>query len=251
MLCYHAVSDDWPAALSVTPAALEHQLTRLVRAGWLGTTFTDAVAAPPRGRVLAVTFDDGFASVAQRAAPILERLGLPGTVFVPVDWPGRDEPMRWPGIDRWLGTPWERELLPMGWEDYAAMTARGWEIGSHTCSHPRLTELTDAALAHELSASRSECERRLGRPCRALAYPFGALDARVVAAASHAGYEAATGLPGSVVRPSRLAYPRVGVWHTDAPWRFRLKTSRTAARASVAGSPLERARAALRGSLRG
>lgn len=43
ILCYHAVSPSWPAALSVTPDALESQLTRLARAGYRGVRFSDAL----------------------------------------------------------------------------------------------------------------------------------------------------------------------------------------------------------------
>ena len=89
VLCYHAVSDRWDAALSVTPAALRRQLASLVVAG-LGRRDVHArrCSSPPAPRTLAVTFDDGFDSVRTHAAPILDELGLPATVFVPTDWPG-------------------------------------------------------------------------------------------------------------------------------------------------------------------
>jgi peptidoglycan/xylan/chitin deacetylase (PgdA/CDA1 family) len=59
VLCYHAVSVRWPAELSVTPERLEEQLRLLVRRGFKGATFHQAVIAPPAPRTLAVTFDDG------------------------------------------------------------------------------------------------------------------------------------------------------------------------------------------------
>ena len=58
---------------------------------------------PHGGKTVVVTFDDAYLSVLELARPILDRLGLPATVFVPTDWPARDEPMRWPGIDQWMG----------------------------------------------------------------------------------------------------------------------------------------------------
>ena len=69
----------------------------LVRRGYHGATFERAVTAPPSSRTLAVTFDDGYRSVLTHARPILERLGLPATVFVPTDFVGATSPMRGPG----------------------------------------------------------------------------------------------------------------------------------------------------------
>src|SRR5215210_3808504 len=96
ILCYHAVSRTWPADLSVTPEQLERQLGRLVARGYRGATFTEALARPVRGKVLAVTFDDAYRSVLERAFPILSDLRLPATVFVPTDFAGTERPMSWP-----------------------------------------------------------------------------------------------------------------------------------------------------------
>jgi peptidoglycan/xylan/chitin deacetylase (PgdA/CDA1 family) len=226
VLCYHAVSEDWAADLSIPPDELERQLTGLVRRGWRGATFDEAVAAAPGPRTLAVTFDDGYRSVLELAMPILSALGLPATVFVPTDHVGSEDPMAWPGIDQWLGGPHEQELIPLSWEELGGMAEAGWEIGSHTLSHPRLTGLDDARLRDELRASKAECERMTGRPCRTLAYPYGDADARVVDAARDAGYAAAAALARSMRMTSRLAFPRVGVYHPDTGWRFHAKAAR-------------------------
>jgi peptidoglycan/xylan/chitin deacetylase (PgdA/CDA1 family) len=224
VLCYHAVHDDWDAALSVTPAALRRQLERLLSQGWVGTTFTEAVTDPPAPKTLAVTFDDGFRSVRTHAAPLLAELGLPGTVFVPTDWPGRW--MRWPGIEHWALTPFADELTALSWDDLRALSAAAWEVGAHSCSHPRLVDLDAEALDRELRESRAVCEREVGGACRSVAYPFGAADGRVRAAAESAGYEAAAGLSsGAYVQGGRFEWPRVGVWHGEPDWRFRLKVS--------------------------
>ena len=229
VLCYHAVSPAWPAPLSVTPDRLEQQLSGLVRRGYRGATLAQVAESPQPGRRLVVTFDDAYRSVLTLAAPILERLGLPGTVYVPTDWAGRDEPMTWPGIDEWAGGPHEDELLPMSWEELRALGERGWEIGSHTRSHPHLTELGDEELRDELAGSRAECEARLGA-CATLAYPYGDQDVRVREAARDAGYLAAAALGRSLARGDRFAWPRVGVYHGDDDRRFGLKTSRVARR---------------------
>lgn len=223
VLCYHAISERWGAALSVGPGALRRQLSRLLARGWVGTTFTEAVLAPAHGRTLAVTFDDAFDSVRTLAAPVLAELGLPGTVFVATDWPGRS--LGWPEVAHWADTEHADELRGMSWESLRALAASGWEIGSHTCTHRHLSRLDDASIRSELETSRAVCEQQLGLACRSLAFPFGDADDRVRAAAA-AGYEAAAGLSDAAfVSRDHFDWPRVGVWHGEPDWRFDIKVS--------------------------
>jgi peptidoglycan/xylan/chitin deacetylase (PgdA/CDA1 family) len=226
-LCHHAVSADWDAPLSVTPERFEQQLRYVIDRGYRGVTFSEAALGGAEEKVVAVTFDDGYRSVLELAAPIMERLGIPGTLFVPTDHVGRDEPMSWPGIDRWLGGPHEHELLPLSWEQLRRLAEAGWEIGSHTRSHPHLIKVSDKQLDEELGGSRQECERMLDEPCLSLAYPYGDHDARVIAAAAAAGYSTAATLPADNPRPSPLSFPRIGVYHVDDERSFRLKVSPT------------------------
>jgi peptidoglycan/xylan/chitin deacetylase (PgdA/CDA1 family) len=225
VLAYHAVSEHWPADLSVTPERLASQLRLVLARGYQGATLQEAISDPPAKKTVVVTFDDGFRSVVTHALPILDHHNIPGTVFVPTDYIGTDEPMRWPGIDRWYGGRHEAELLPMGWPDLAMLADAGWEVGSHTRSHPRLTQLDDASLEAELYGSRVTCERELAQPCRTLAYPYGDHDARVVAVARAAGYEAACTLPEDFRTDSALRTPRVGVYNRDSVAMFRIKIS--------------------------
>jgi len=225
VLCYHAVSDTWPAALSVRPRRLEAQLDFLLRRGYRGATFHDAVTSQPAGRTVVVTFDDAFRSVLDHAFPILEQAGIPGTVFVPTRFPDDGRPLGWPGIDQWAATPHAHELAGLSWEQLGTLAHAGWEIGSHSRTHPRLTRLDDAALAAELADSRAACERGTGTACRSVAYPYGDVDRRVAGAARAAGYSAGAALPDRPGPAAPLAWPRVGVWHTDRLWRFALKAS--------------------------
>lgn len=225
ILCYHAVSERWDAPLSATPDALERQLTWLVRRGYRGTTLTELRRTPGRPRAFAITFDDAYRSVAERAAPVLDELGLTATVFAPTSYVGTERPMVWPGIDQWAATEHRDELVPMSWSSLGELAERGWEVGSHTVTHPHLTDLDSETLEAELVLSREEIGKRIGRPCKTLAYPYGDHDADVVAAARDAGYLGAVTLPGPPHRPEPMRLPRVGVYHSDHDRRFRLKVS--------------------------
>lgn len=229
-LCYHAVSPAWPASLAVTPEALEDQARRLLDQGYRPATFTEATCDPPRGRTMVVTFDDAFASVHRYALPILRRLGVRATLFTPTRPIERAETLGWPGVSEWKGGPHEHELTPLSWREIDDLAEAGWEIGSHTRTHPYLTTLDDRRLADELAGSRSDCEQRLGRSCRALAYPYSDVDHRVVAAASAAGYMFAATVAYLPEWPRPLCWPRLAVVASDSERRFVRRASPTVRR---------------------
>ena len=221
VLCYHAVTERWQDPLAVPPSAFERQLRLLLRAR-LEPVDIDGVLANRR-RTFHVTFDDAYRSVAP-VVPLLERLGVPVTIFACTDLAQRGDAMAVPELDGRAG-PHPEELLTMRWEALAELAGRGVEIGSHTASHPHLPALSDDELRRELAGSRERVEARLGRPCRFLSYPFGEEDARVQAAAKAAGYVAAFTLRGDFGSPPPHALPRVDIYRADGPARFALKAS--------------------------
>ena len=229
VVCYHGVSPSWGSPYSITPARLQAQVAALLDRGYRPSTLSAAIASPPGDRTLVVTFDDALCSVCTHALPVLRTLGVPATVFACTAWVGRDDAMRI-GADRWIGGAHERELVSLGWDDLAVLRDEGWQIGSHTRTHPRLTQVTDAELRHELTRSKRDIEERLGVECSALAYPHGDADDRVVAAARDAGYAVGCIASAGVAARDPMRWPRTVVLREDGPARFRVKTSRMARR---------------------
>lgn len=225
VLCYHAVSRAWDDALAVTPAALEAQVAGLLRRGYVPATFAEALHAPPARRTVAVTFDDACVSVARDARPVLDRLGVPATVFVPTGWVGRPAPMRWAGIEHHADGPDADELRCLDWPALHDLVAAGWEIGSHTVAHPHLTRTDDGTLDAELRGSRAALEAGLGRRILSVAYPYGDEDPRVRACAAEAGYLAGAALPARPHADEPLRWGRVGVYRRDDRRRFRAKAA--------------------------
>jgi peptidoglycan/xylan/chitin deacetylase (PgdA/CDA1 family) len=223
VLCYHAVSETWEHSLSVRPVTFERQLRSLLRRGFRGVSASDVLNG--EGRTLHVTFDDAYKSVAA-ALPVLERLGVPSTVFASTAYAEIGRPLDVPELAEQAAAHPE-ELATMDWDELRALSERGVEIGSHTVSHPHLPRLSDAEIDRELQDSRARIEDELGRPCRFLAYPFGEHDARVRAGAERAGYEAAHSLASQTARDeaSRFALPRIDLYRRDAVLVTTLKTS--------------------------
>jgi peptidoglycan/xylan/chitin deacetylase (PgdA/CDA1 family) len=223
VLCYHGISDAWPASTAVRPADFEAQLASFVGAGYRGSTLAEALVSPPADRTLVVSFDDAHRSVWEHARPAMARLGLPGTVYVPTDYPNSGRPMAWDGYDTWLGTEHEDELACMSWEQLRELAAGGWEIGAHTCSHPRLSRLDSGEIAVELEGSRRTCEEQVGAPCRSFAYPYSDYDNRAVRAVAEAGYRSAVSVPRDPQPPLPFEWPRVGVYHGEGARRVRMR----------------------------
>jgi peptidoglycan/xylan/chitin deacetylase (PgdA/CDA1 family) len=74
------------------------------------------------------------------------------------------------------------------------LLAAGMEIGSHTISHPKLSQLPAESSWREIAESRSELEKALGAPVWSIAYPFGGTDSvstREMKMAEEAGYDCA------------------------------------------------------------
>jgi peptidoglycan/xylan/chitin deacetylase (PgdA/CDA1 family) len=213
VLCYHRVGG--PLELGVTRVArtvFERQMAALARAGRRTLTLSE-FAARLQGGVAAsddeflLTFDDGYASVAEQAYPALAAVGFTATTFLVTDHVG--------GTNTWDVRYTWRRLAHLDWRAIERWRARGFDFASHTASHRRLTWLPDERVADELGQSRAALVARLGTAAgRAVSYPFGATDARVQALARAAGYE--LGFGGVRGNGSALSVARVPVYVWDA-----------------------------------
>ncbi len=230
ILSYHGISSNWASPLVVSERVLGEQLSMLRSRGYEGLTFSEwerrRVANELPQRSVVVTFDDGYASTL-KAVPILEGLGLPGTVFPVVSFIESGEALCWPGISHWNGTEHEHELGPLDWDQLADLVSAGWEVGSHTLSHPDLIEVDDDVLRAELEDSREAIATRLGS-CETIAYPYGHADERVAAAAARAGYLAGCTLSRFHLVDEPYRRPRMSLFLDDSGPRLRLKLSRLA-----------------------
>jgi peptidoglycan/xylan/chitin deacetylase (PgdA/CDA1 family) len=221
VLCYHRVGGSLELGVTrVRRSVFHRQMTALAKGGWRTLTLAEFAhrlepngpSVPGRGqgrgpRSFLLSFDDGYASLARDAYPILADLGFTAVTFLVTDFVGRDN--AWDVRYTW------HPLRHIEWDAITHWQSRGFEFASHSASHARLTWLTDSERAAELERSRETLVRRLGAAAgRAVAYPFGARDARVEAAARTAGYE--LGFGGVRGNGSLLNLSRVPVYAWDA-----------------------------------
>ena len=204
---YHAVGPE-RSPITCTLDDLRSDIRGLRDAGFEFVTLDQCAdwlegSAPIGSRAVAITFDDGYASVARLAVPFLAAESVPCAVFVIAGRLGGDN--RWPG--QWKSVPTlplvDRALL-------AEMIGGGVSIGAHTSTHPVLPFLDDAAARREIVDAAARLEDLTGRPVRHFAYPYGLKSNRDAALAGERYRLALSTTPALVGRTAtRVDVPRV------------------------------------------
>ncbi len=133
--------------------------------------------------VVAITFDDAFVSVIDNAVPSLRKYKLPAGISVPTG--NLEQPPRWEFPDNWC----DKNEIIMGAEQIIKLDEDGFEILSHTVSHPFLTRLNGDRLHAELVQSKQVLERIVGHEIAGICYPQGDRNDTVCQIARDAGYK--------------------------------------------------------------
>lgn len=202
------------AVTRVTPRQFQRQIEMALAAGLTFLPLREYLAQPPpRHHLAAITFDDAYQSIHDHAFPLLQRLGLRATLFVPSAWLGK--------MDDWDVNFFNIRFPHMTAGQVREIAGAGWEIGSHAATHRDLTRLSDAELRDELTLSRHFLQELTGDSVTSISYPFGNTDARVVAACQAAGYQYGC-VMGRIHAQLEATYciPRFGVYLYDFPRLF-------------------------------
>jgi peptidoglycan/xylan/chitin deacetylase (PgdA/CDA1 family) len=193
ILMYH-VTKTAPAGtpypeLWVSRDDFKGQMDWLAENGYTGITMAqlfkywdDGFKLPDKPVV--ISFDDGYPSQASNARPVLVKHHWPGVLFL--------ELKNVDSAETGFKTSMVNKLL-----------ASGWELGSHTLTHPDLTTLGPAELESEVAGSKEQISKKFGVPIEFFCYPAGKFDATVVAAVEDAGYKGATTVEEGVATPDK------------------------------------------------
>jgi peptidoglycan/xylan/chitin deacetylase (PgdA/CDA1 family) len=236
ILLYHRVAelpeDRWQ--LAVSPAAFERQL-RFLRSVFRPVPLSVLVRALEEGAetrgMVAITFDDGYADNLLNAKPLLEKHGVPATVFVSSDAVREEREFWWDDLQRIVAADpavydwWWRALRaksdsqrretldllrakaglntaaarathrPMTEDEVRQLAGSSLiEIGAHGKSHSPLSELTPSEQIDEAAGSKRELEAIIGREVSLFAFPFGGVadvNTTAIDAVRGAGFRAA------------------------------------------------------------
>lgn len=215
LLTYHAI-EPGRGPLFVHPDTFASHLDCIVESGAEAVTVSGLAKAlresTLRRRMVAITFDDGIASVARFAAPLLAERGLPATVFCVAGHVG--------GRSDWASArPGAPVLELAGAEELAQLARQGLEIGCHGMTHAPLVSGDEAFLRRELVDSKLLLEELARAPVTTLAYPYGDRPGERARRAIAESYEAAcTTRAGSVgAGADRFALRRVDAHYLRRP----------------------------------
>lgn len=214
IITYHAI-ESGPPPLCVHPDLFRSHVETVLAAGARVVSISELVrelAAPTSGgRLVAFTFDDGFASVATAAAPILASRGLVGTVFCVAGHVG--------GANDWETGRNDFAAPLLSGEQIRELVSAGLEIGSHGFAHRPAAELREDEAEEEIVGSRKALEILAGTEVRTFAYPYGALPSPAVRGLVDGTYDAActTRLAEVGDRPDLHALPRVDAHYLRRP----------------------------------
>lgn len=194
ILAYHRFGPRVADSMTVRTANFEQQITLLREHGYQTiplAALVDGVSgkAPLPDKALAITVDDGHASVDAELLPVITRLSIPVTLFI-------------------YPSAISRADYALTWEQLATLKRNPLiTVQSHTYWHPnfrteqrRLSAEAYSALVHmQLEHARAVLEQRLGLSVTYLAWPYGIEDATLRAAAHAAGYAAAFSLGNRMI----------------------------------------------------
>lgn len=167
----------------------------------------------PGRHCVAVTFDDGFENFVTTALPELKERHIPVTVFVITQ-----------ALGRAFGPVGGSERV-MSADQLKALPEKLVTIGSHTATHPMLTQIPGEDSRREIVESRSQLEELLRRQITLFSFPFGDFNESLCHVCREAGYRRIfTTLPlFALGKPDEFIVGRVRVDPTDWPLEFRLK----------------------------
>lgn len=210
VLYYHGISDR-------EKTAFERQMRQL--AATVTPVPCDTQQFNGSTHYAAVTFDDAFLSVRDHALPILKREKIPAAIFVPTAYLGTT-----PGWVKKKSLQGRNEVV-MTPEEIGVLASEPLiTIGSHTVTHPRVSELPPEAALAELRDSRSELEKITGKSIGLFSFPHGGFSPRDLELARQVGYTRVYGIHPALASPdAEFMIGRVAVDPSDWPWEFRLK----------------------------
>ena len=191
ILMYHQI--DTPPArgsalrgLVVAPRSFARQMALLRLCGYRGLSMRDLepyLRGEKEGRVVGITFDDGFLNNLQHALPVLLKQGFTATCYGVSSMLGASN--SW---DQHLGIP-QKPLMTAA--DFRAWSNAGMDVGSHTRTHAALTKIAPKQALKEIFISKQELESNIGCEVRHFCYPYGWYGPEHQAMVQEAGYVSA------------------------------------------------------------
>jgi len=138
-------------------------LEQLYDSGYLRSKFPS--------KPIVITLDDGYDDNYTTAYPILKKYGFTASVFMISSYINGD---------KFMSLAQLKEL-----------SNSGWEIEDHTVNHVSLTTVDSNTVINEITKSKEDLEKEIGKPVDFIAYPDGTYNDNIMNLTRNAGYKIA------------------------------------------------------------
>ena len=226
ILMYHSI-EKMPKStimrsLHVSPSKFKFQMWLLNFLGYKAMSMRKLMPylnGEKTGKVVGVTFDDGYQNNLINAAPILNKYKFSATCYLVSKRIG-------------LSNVWDLEKKItqrplMNYKEVQNWLDLGMDIGAHSRTHPDLTKLSIKNLKNEIIKCKTDLENEFNIPIVDFCYPFGRLDDSIVKLVSTAGFSSATTMNRGRVSPKNnyFSLPRIPITNRTLPHLFLVKIS--------------------------
>jgi len=192
ILTYHQIAPAPPKgsafrSLCVSPERFKSQMHWIKRCGYQALSMRELmpyIRGEKVGRVVGVTFDDGYQNNLTHALPVLSDLGFTSTVYAVSAMPS--------GSNVWDAHLGITPSKLMSEDELRLWHQSAQEVGSHTANHVHLPLCTPEEAQYEIRQSKSTLESVIQAPVEQFCYPYGEFNAEIASWVQAAGYAAAT-----------------------------------------------------------
>lgn len=217
VLMYHIIDPKLKCSISISPQIFEFQIKALHNNGFKGATIDEFFKATidqslSNEKLVLITFDDGYEESLRIAMPVLEKYRFSAIAFVNTDSIGM--------YNDW-NTKAKYRLLHSNWDCLQEWIQRGFEIGSHGCSHQSILKLEYRIMEYEMKHSKNLLEEKLKEQITAFSYPYGDYNKLSTKLASESYKMAFTSeISLDLALPILYRLPRIGLNNFHSPKIF-------------------------------
>ena len=224
ILMYHSIelmpSSTIMRSLHVPKSRFSFQMKILSMLGYKGLSMSELtpyLEGKKEGKVVGITFDDGYQNNLVNAAPILKKYNFSATCYLVSQKIG-------------LSNVWDK---PNGITQRPLMNKReiqkwinmGMEIGAHTLTHSDLTSIDSNQIEKEINDSKAQLENLFKISITNFCYPYGRFNKEVLDFVKSAGFNTATTMVRGRAQlgENKFELPRIPITHHTLPHLFLAK----------------------------
>ena len=224
ILMYHSI-ESMPKttvmrSLHVPPRRFDFQMRMLKMLGYQALSLKKLkpyLDGKKQGKVVGITFDDGYQNNLINAVPILLKYNFSATCYIVSENLGLSN--TW-DLDKGIT---QRPLMTI--DEIKSWLSFGMDIGGHTQTHADLTKISIKAAKMEIYTSKGDLENTFNTQVADFCYPFGRFNELISDLVKESGYLSATTMERGIVKSmtNRFMLPRMPINHRTLPHLFLAK----------------------------